>query len=354
MMAVCSRITIAVVIVSLITAIWLGGPPLSRAAEDDQQAEMDARIAQLIEMLGADEFATREKAQAELSRLGLAAFDALHEAQYHEDVEIAMTARYMVRSMQVNWARDDDPIEVKRILRGYGDKDEGERASRMERLSRLEGSSGVAALARLVRFESSHKLSKHAALIVMNHQPPAGVQERAHMAQLIRATIGRSSRASSRWLLAYAQTLTDPEASLARWKQLAEEEYETFTNFPERSSREIVRDLLRWHAELLRRQQHQDEAVAAMRRSIDLLDGSREEVLDMVDWLMERQAWQVVEEIADRFSVAFSKDPLLLYRLAEAQMQQGKNELAETTAQPDRRTERAAGCRLCAAGTRTT
>ena len=84
---------------------------------------------------------------------------------------------------------------------------------------------------------------------------------------------------------------------------------------------------------MLRGLDHQEEAVVVMRRSIDLLDGSREQILDMVDWLMERKAWSVVDQVALRFSARFNEDPLLLYRLAESLVQQGKREKAEAIAQ---------------------
>lgn len=310
------------------------GPSPLAAAEAADVESLDAKTARLIGQLGAEQYATREKAQAELERLGLVAFDALHEAQNHDDIEIALRARYLVRSMRVTWSRDDDPAEVKKILRDYGGQQESERRTRMDRLAALDGLQGADALCRLVRFESSEELSKRAALRLMNLTAPPEEKSKSEMAQMIRSTVGQSKRTASEWLKAYAHTLENAQGSLAEWDRLTRAEQDTYAQFPEtQSTREIVRDLLRWQAALLERLNRAAEAVAVMRRSIELLDGSREELFDAVDWLMARGAWSVVNEVARRYNTTFQEEPLLVYRLAESQLQQGQNELAAATAQ---------------------
>jgi hypothetical protein len=72
------------------------------------EAAVEARVARMIEQLGAEDFAVREKAQSDLATLGLAAFDALHAAQNHNDPEIALRSRYLVRSMSVRWFEESD------------------------------------------------------------------------------------------------------------------------------------------------------------------------------------------------------------------------------------------------------
>ncbi len=298
------------------------------AAEADSSHEisqeaLDAKIATLIRELGDTEYATREKAHSELERLGLVAFDALHQAQSDDDLEIAMRARNLIDGMKFQVSEEEDPPEVKQILREYGGQNQRERQSRMEKLSRLEQSAGIPALCRLVRYERAGLLSKRAALLVLNHNSPRDSEQRQRIAKQIKSAVGVSKRPSSDWVRNYAETLVDPESSLQKWDRLTTDELEVFTRFPERSSREIVRDLLRWQAKQLLEVKQQDNAVAVMRRAIDLLDGSREQILDMVDWLMEREAWVIVDEVADRFSARFHEDALLLYRLAESKQQRG-------------------------------
>ena len=97
------------------------------ASVTQSQVDLDARIQQLIQQLGSSQYATRQRAKTELKRLRLEAFDALNEAQENDDIEIALSARYLVRSMQVNWWTDEDSPEVKQLLRGYGGRPDPER-----------------------------------------------------------------------------------------------------------------------------------------------------------------------------------------------------------------------------------
>ena len=69
-----------------------------------------------------------------------------------------------------------------------------------------------------------------------------------------------------------------------------------------------------------------------MRKTINLLNTSREDVLDAVDWLRERQCWTVIVEIAERFSDTFQRDPMLQYRLAETYIKLGNAEKANAAA----------------------
>ena len=121
--------------------------PVSTAGEDKHLEE-------LIQQLGSGLYSNREKAQIELQRLGLVAFDALFEARHHDDIEIGMRARFLIRSMQVSWSDENDTAAVVEVLRNYNEQNEANRRSRLDRLSRLENYAGLPALCRLARFET--------------------------------------------------------------------------------------------------------------------------------------------------------------------------------------------------------
>ena len=306
---------------------------LDEAEIEKRQIELDERIAKLVEELGADEFATRERAQEELERLGLQAFDALYAAQSHKDVEIKYRARYLVRSVRVNWSRDDDAAEVKRILHAYGAQSRGERFTRMHRLSSLENGEGVSALCRLARFEADDQLSKRAALMVLNAEPPTDSEERVAFSRSILSVVIRSKTPGARWLQVYAATLKDGLATAPRWEEICKaEDLYVGKSEDDLVNRDIYRDLLRWRAEWLISLNEREAAFAVMRKTIEQVDDNREHLLDTTDWLMEHAAWPLVEEIAEEFKFQVSSDPQLLYRVAEAQSQQGKDEAAEETA----------------------
>ncbi|MCL4206910.1 MAG: tetratricopeptide repeat protein [Pirellulaceae bacterium] len=292
-----------------------------------------ADVKRLIGDLGSREFALRERAQAELQRLGLAAFDALHDAQESDDIEIAIRSRYLLRSLDLRWAREDDPLPVKEILRGYGNKSASERRNLLEQLGALGDGQGIGALCRIVRFDDSNLLSKRAALLVVQQPSSDDSAAMRQVSDLILTEIGPSQRGAANWLRVYADLQDDPEALLNAWEAITRREEAVFHHTPEKSSADIVRDLLRWQADLLERLGRADQALAVVQRTINLLDGSREQLLETVDWLIQREAWPTVESVAERFAERFNDSPLLRYRLAEAQRRQDRRELAEQTAE---------------------
>jgi tetratricopeptide (TPR) repeat protein len=305
-------------------------PPADKAGA---QSVDDARVGALIKQLGAEDFTSREAAQAELAQLGLEAFDALHAAQNDNDPEISLRARYLVRSMSVRWFHESDSPEVVKILRGYGDAPDGERRNRMELLAKLPDRQGIPALCRLARFETIDVLSKYAALKVMEQPPIAEQAVRQDLASSIDAIVGNSKRAAANWLRVFAKTLLEPEASLPEWDALARAEQETMDKHPEKTSPDLVRDLYRWQVELLKRQGKDQEVIEVIRRTFTLLNGTPEQVKELVQWLIHAQKYEVVLEVAQKFDAMFAQSPELLYRLAETQLKLGQADQAKATAE---------------------
>jgi len=331
-------------------AVLLALFAVSTALADDtsiasEQAEIEAEIARLIDQLGHESFATREQAQAELARMGLLAFDALHVAQSHEDVEIARRARFLVRSLRIGWIRDEDSRKVKEILRGYDEADADDRRSRMDHLSLLGDFKGTEALCRLVRFETGEVLSKEAALTVMQQEPPSDAGRRRELSATIRRTAGFSKRTAATWLRAYAETLVDPASAAPQWNKITRAERQVLDEHPEQSNRLIVRDLLLWQTEMLYGSNDREEADVVARKVMTFIEQGpkvgpgrpralhpkNEEVVHLVDWLVERQRWSMVVEASDRFEDVFAKNSPLLYRLAEAQENLGQHHAAQQT-----------------------
>jgi len=302
-------------------------------AADNGPAGPEKQIRRLVPKLGAAQYEVRERAQEELRRYGLLAFDALLDAQHHEDVEIAFRARYLIRSMQVRWTRPSDPPQVKEALRGYERlRTPDQRTTRIERLAGLENGLGAEALCRISRFDRSQVLSKKAALAIIGQPQPAEAGERAALAQQIQKAVGESRRAGASWLRAYSQSLLGAEASVAAWTEIIKDEEEVFGMYPERSSRQIVLSLHRWRADLLRNLGRRDDALQAMLRMIEFQGGRRIELIETVEWLIERKAWSAIDELARRFPQRFEGDGELLYRQAEAQLRQDQRENAERLA----------------------
>ena len=302
------------------------------AADPKAEAAEEARIAGLIEQLGAEDFADREKAQAQLAQLGLAAFDALHSAQNHRDPEVALRARYLVRSMSVRWFQESDSPEVVVILKGYGDLPEHERKNRMDRLATLQRGAGIPALCRLSRFETIETLSKYAALKILEQPLTTDPAAKKQLQDVIHSVVGSSKRPTAVWMRLYAKTLGEPSAALAEWDEATKAEAEVLLKHADQSHRDIVRDLYRFQVQLLKDLKRDDEAIAVTRRTFDLLDGTTEQVTEVTDWLMERQAWQVVLELSEKSKEIFQSNPRLLYRLAETNQKLNQPEKAEEIA----------------------
>jgi tetratricopeptide (TPR) repeat protein len=302
---------------------------------DDQPADdaaNDAQIAKLIDQLGAEDFAVREKAQSDLATFGLAAFDALHTAQNHNDPEIALRSRYLVRSMSVRWFQESDSRDVVSILKGYGDLTEPERKNRMDRLAALPKGEGIPALCRLSRFETIDSLSKYAAIKILEQPLATDPEQQAKLRETIAAVVGTSKRPTAVWMRLYAKTLGDPASALAEWDQATKAESDVLEKNPDRTHRDIVRDLYRFQVQLLKDLKRDDEAIAVIRRTFSLLDGTMEQVTEVADWLFEREAWEVVLELNERFAGTFQENPLLLYRLAETHLKLKQPQKAEELA----------------------
>src|SRR5213075_997504 len=165
------RSFLALAVLSIVTAV-AGGASAGNLAAEKEEAEGASRIAKLIEQLGSNDFSAREKAQSELAQAGLEAYDALHAAQSHADPEIALRARYLVRSMSVRWFADSDSPKVVAILKEYDDLQAPERRNRIDQPAAPEDPVGLIPLIRLSRFETSDPLAKYAALQLLELPPP--------------------------------------------------------------------------------------------------------------------------------------------------------------------------------------
>lgn len=303
----------------------------SAAGKGESSASAE-QIAELISQLGAEDYFVRERAQEQLARIGFEAFDALSAAENNDDVEIAARARYLVRSMQVNWVADSDPPEVKALLEEYDSKTLRERSLLIKQLAALPEEKGTPALCRMMRFEKSHILSKEAALALMTS---AKLDDKAWAEReaAIRRGIGDSVRPAADWVRNYLVSRSDPAAAAEKWGKLAEAEEKLFRELPQQTRPEIASALWRQQVVLLRRMDRRDEAIAAMLKVVAQEQGSSDENLfELITWLVEQKAWEIVDEVAKRFSDRIDANPLLLYALAEARFVQGDAAPAEELA----------------------
>ena len=290
----------------------------------------DDHIAKLIRQLGDERFAVREAAQQELARLGFEAFEALTEAETDADIEVASRARYLVRLMRFEFARPDDPAEVKQALQEYESLDAAGRLDRIRRLAMQVDEPHLSALCRLVRFEKSRTLSTRAALAVMQQKPGALAADRR--AEIIRASLGKSPRPAAAWLRTYLDIDSKGAEAVAKFAELVKAEEQLLTDAADRTQPEIVIALLWVEADLLDKLQRAEESVAVMQRIAALEPGDTGSLLTLLDRLSDRKAWTVIDGLAARLADRFNQEALLGYALAGARRKQGDETRAKEAA----------------------
>ena len=317
------------ILASAVGLALLSCPALTTATAVPRE-NLDQQIAKWIAQLGDADYFARQRAQTELAKIGAEAYDAVLDATTHDDLEIAARAKYLLRLIRVDWSVESDPQEVRRLLHDYELKELNQRRHQLALLADLPHKAGVPALCRLVRYEQSEELSKWAAVSVMAMQP---LEEALapELRQTIVQGVGRSRRVAAKWLLAHQRLCDDPAAALPEWALLVAAEQTLLRRAPHQTNEKIVVDLLRIQVNALEKLKRIDEAVAVMQRLIQLERGDASSLVVLVEWLVDKKAWRLVDEAAARFSSRFDSIPMLAYLLAEAQLGRGDAAAAQRT-----------------------
>ena len=267
----------------------------------------------------------------ELIKLGFDAFDALCEAENSDDPEIAMQASYLVRMIRVEWTRDADPRAMQRFSRTTTSRTTSGGccgSSSWPSCRTTRGSSGCAGWCASKnrpccrskrRWRSSPSVPADDGRLVAprgdDHQEPAdGRAAGGQVAVDLRAGARRSGRAL-------------PVAGSDRRRA------QDARRAPAGNPSQIVMELLRRKVDLLDRLGRGDETADVMRQMVLCERGDSASLGELVDWLVERKAWNVIDEVAARFAASFDLDAMLMYTLCEARLAQGNRELADETAE---------------------
>lgn len=304
---------------------WLRAQEQAATAEQPD-AQQQADVQRWIALLGSESFAERRRAKIELQRMGLMAFDLLHEATFHDDSEVAIAARHLISSLQVRWAAETDPREVRELLSDYGvSANEQKRATRIQQLAELPDRMALAALCRLVRFESSLRLSRDAALLVMQQEPLPTEEQRRASAETIVQQIGANNRSSAIWLKAYAEDLRRDLYDAQRWRELIEHEQGLVDGRRSlQTDADAVLELVRVCAVRAKAAKNDDEAMRLAMETLNMVPPGRNASIEAVNWALDHQLYAVVQQMRQRQPKVFDREPLLLYAVAESHQALGE------------------------------
>ncbi len=300
---------------------------------------LEARIAELIEQLGDDDYHARTKARWELGKIGLPAFTQLREAISHPNIQIATAARYLVQSQNVVWWLDTDSTEVRRLLMDYNTLNEVERDTRLNRLARNNSQDALLALCRLARFESNEKLSKSAALYLM--ETIANSKPDANLPRSILVTIEQDERRATQWLRALTKDLLKDETQLDVWKNFAADEAIDAAklqkaNEGRRPIAESNAGALRfnnWVGKWLTSRVDRAQALDAVKQSMGLVAPNPYACLEYTKWALDAHLPELVVELSHKHQAIFELEPQLGYLLAECHRRAGNTEAAQAAAQ---------------------
>jgi len=299
----------------------------------DASSRIDSEniVGELIEQLGANSYATRTRAKESLQRIGLEAFDQLQSAQFHPDNEIALTARYLITSLNVSWSKESDPPEVRETLQEYGGLDERERERRIARLAAYSERAGLSALVRICNYERSNRLRRLAAMTIMEQDLSVNPAGRSRNGELIIGALVINDRAETQWLSQYAADLIHDHYDANGWRQLIQNQRSGLVakgDLDSQGDRLIEQDTLLAVVRRCATRAHADgqmeEAIALAVQHSDLIEPTTRDLIAASAWAIDHQLHPFVLELQRQHRRMFSEHPMLLYGAAEAEQVSGE------------------------------
>ena len=238
--------------------------------------------------------------------MGFEAFDAISAATSDGDLEIAARAKYLLKSMRVEWTAESDPPAVKQYLANYESADAGRGSSRWWGWPRCLAGRAQPPCAGWCVLRKSLLLSKTAALALLRSRaggdPPDAVTIEA-----VRKVLVGSKRSGAAWLLAWTRLGDEPEVVMADWSTFVDDERQLLRQGQIETNSDVVGGLIRFQAARLKKLGKIDAAMAAILRLVEVEPGDPETLGELLPWLVEQKAWKAVDELADRFPPAFCR-----------------------------------------------
>ncbi len=326
-----SFITMAVVIAWCSVVVGQSSSTAEREPLPTPEAEVE--IDALIQQMGSAKYRLRKQAENKLRQKGLLAIEALRQVHESEDLEVRLRARRLVEQLQQHFIEESVPPVLQPRFRDYTEKSDAARQDCIESVISIAGLDGLRLLGRLARFEQSELLSKEAALMVLQTKldAPGTGRDLVDLQRTLRAAIGFSKRPAANWISYYIDSYDSPEKGLDEMAQVLQRERDLLANGSPNTNQNIVDNLGRFRVNLLLKAGHPDQAMREMSQ-VAMKETDPVKFLRTIDWLIDRSAWQEVDDISKAQRERFGKDALIMYRFAEARRRAGNAEQAEELA----------------------
>ena len=312
--------------------------PLAAKSMDDlteeQRRWIEGRITSLIEQLGDDSYAVRQRAAIELQRIGMLAFEQLRTAMLLPDPQVSSTAHSLLQKIHQDWSWDSDPLDIREVLDGYGRASLVDRGSRIDRLAKMGGESALAALCRICRYETYDSLSRHAAIQVLKTTMSSESPEETQASlTIIRQVLGSSHRVSSEWLQKFSLWLESKQFDITWWRKTVAAERQLLLERQSSVAREDVLELNKWLCSRLVEMQKTTEALEEADSLLEFIPPNTADLLEMCHWAMTAKLPVWIESLNARYPVHFSTYTKLGYALAESWEARGDLRQAEELAE---------------------
>lgn len=287
---------------------------------------LDSRllVEELIEQLGSESYATRIRARESLQRIGLEAFDQLQTAQFHPDNEIALTARYLITSLNVSWSKESDLPAVRETLQEYGGLDEKEREQRIQKLASFPERVGLGALVRITNYERANRLRRLAAMTIIEQELSPDKVTRSRNGAVIMDTLVVNDRPATAWLRQYAVDLKGNRYHAKSWREIIKKQRDTLQTQNESPlDRETLLDVIRLCASRAFLDGQKEEAISFSVEHSDLIEPRTRSLIIASAWAIDHQLHPFVLELQQQHRRMFNEHPMLLYGAAEAELVAG-------------------------------
>ena len=324
---VSTRSIVVLIALSCGPAVAISDEPSPKPQQTPDGAQ---EVWQYIELLKSPSFTKREAARRRLTRMRDRAYDALLEAQHHENTEIRLAAREILGEVQVGWIMDDDPDVISGIMKGFAEKSYHERKAIVSQLSRVEETWDCWVLIRIVRFDSSESISKWAALALMERCGSRATSKPWQNELLAR--IQSSRRVAAEWLKLYPNLVNDMPSAITPFEELIKDELNLAAQKGkvENIDPKLTLALSRWFVQHHLSQMPQSDSASLIDQMAWLIDNQEPAVKEHLDWLAMMQLWSAIGRWGVGHGQQVESWPETQFRLAEAHRQMGEVETSRT------------------------